>query len=242
MKTSNPLSQALIPAIDKIVEVRYEPARLAVEKLQRAHPDATPAQIGDIIIRRARTELGTTGAAAGGLASVPGVGTGAAISASAADVTWTISRIAEMVLALGIAYGHTAAEIEERRAWVLAVLATASGAAAGLNGVAADLGKKGGVKIVKSIPMSQIVRLNRMLGGRVVVKWGTIQGSIRLGTIIPLGVGAAIGGGGNMFLVNRVGGHACNFFDDGLGPDSFEAGVVVSPSPEPLGPAQGLAA
>jgi hypothetical protein len=41
-----------------------------------------------------------------------------------------------MVLSIGAAYGHEAEEIEERRAWVIAVLGMASGAAGGIGGVA----------------------------------------------------------------------------------------------------------
>ena len=56
------------------------------------------------------------------------------------------------------------------------------------------------------------------MGGRIVVKFGTKQGAVRLGRLVPFGVGAAIGGGGNLLLVRAVGRHAKDFFDDGLAP------------------------
>lgn len=215
MGVGDAVGKAMAPAIDTLVSARYEPAVAVVDRLREGQPDATARQLADSLISRYRKELTTVGAAAGGAAAMPGVGTAASFAASGADVGWTVSRLGELVLSIGAAYGYSADEVEERRTWVLAVLGMATGAASGMNGVAAQVGQKGGVKLVKAIPMSQITRLNRELGGRIIVKFGTKQGAVRLGRLIPFGVGAGIGAGGNLLLVNAVGRSAKDFFDDG---------------------------
>lgn len=225
MAVGDVFGRALIPAVDKLVEVRYDAARRTTDRLKQRNPDASEVEIADALIRRYRKELGAAGAAAGGAAAVPGIGTASSVAVNSADVGWTIARLGEMILSIGAAYGHDAESIEERRAWVLAVLGMATGASGGLSGVAGQIGSKGGVKVVKAIPMSQITRLNRALGGRIIVKFGTKQGAVRLGRLVPFGVGAAIGGGGNVLLVRAVGNRAKDFFDDRLSSEPVAVAV-----------------
>lgn len=230
MGIGDAVGKAVIPAIDKLVETRYEPARRSAARLREAHPNAKPPDLADALIRTYRKELGAVGAAAGGTSAIPGAGTAAGVVAGVADAGWTTGRLGELILSIGAAYGHGAEQIEQRRAWVLAVLGMATGASSGLTGVAAQVGTKGGVKIVNAIPISQIVRINRALGGRIIVKFGTKQGAVRLGRLVPFGVGAAIGGGGNVLLVRAVGNRAKDFFDDGLAGVAPEPGAVPSAS------------
>lgn len=211
----NAVGQLITPAIDALVEARYEPAAAAVARLAARHPSASSREKADKLVARYRKELGMVGAASGGAAALPGVGTAAGLGASGADVAWTVSRLGEMILSIGVAYGHGAEDVEGRRAWVMSVLAVSLGVAKGIGGVAGEIGQKGGIKVVKAIPMSQITRINQALGSRVIVKFGTQQGVVRLGRIVPFGIGAGIGAGGNVLLVNSVGRAARNFFDDG---------------------------
>lgn len=214
------VGSAVIPAIDKLVELRYEPAAESVARLRHRHAQLDSRGIANKLIGQYRKELAAVGGLSGGASAVPGVGTGVSIAASGADVAWSVGRLGEMIMSIGISFGHEANEIEHRRAWVMAVLGMATGAASGVSGLAAEVGSKGGVKVVKAIPMSHIVRINQALGGRIIVKFGTKQGVVRLGRLIPFGVGAGIGAGGNVLLVNSVGRSAKSFFDDGGQPAS----------------------
>lgn len=71
-------SRAIVPVVDKVVEVRYEPTVAMVEALRSRLRSATQRELADEIIRRYRKELGAVGAASGGTAAVPGAGTGVA--------------------------------------------------------------------------------------------------------------------------------------------------------------------
>lgn len=219
-------SKAIVPAIDKVVELRYDPMDELVARLTSRHPNATPSEVADEIIRRYRKELGTVGAATGGTAAMPGTGTSVALGLGFADVSWTTARLGEMIMALGIAYGHSAEEIEIRRAWILAVLGMAMGAASALESAVPGIAGKGGAKLVSAIPISQIVRINQLLGGRIIVKYGEKQGVIKLGKLAPFGIGAALGGGGNVLLVRAVGNRGKDFFDDGAEPPFVSAAAA----------------
>jgi hypothetical protein len=215
MNIGEEISKGFTKAVDKVVELRYEPAQNSVEKLRQRNPQKTPDQLADLVVRRRRKELGAVGAASGGVAAVPMVGTGASLAAMGGDTGWMVLRIGEMILELGVVYGHDAESIEERRAWVMSVLSLSLGIAGGIEGVGKEIAQKGGVQLVKKLPMTQIVAINRVLGGRIVVKWGANQGVIRLGRLIPFGVGAVIGLTANAVFVTTVGTRAKHFFDDG---------------------------
>lgn len=209
----NPLTAALLPTIDRLVEARYSPALDAVQRLADDRPEWDVQRRVDALIADCRRELTAIGAAAGGAAAVPGAGLAAAATASTADIAWTVTRLGELIMAIGIAHGHTSDSIETRRAWVLSVLSMATGASKGLKGLAQQVGSKGGARVVEAIPMPLIDQINRAVGGRVLVKWGTQQGAVRLGRLVPFGIGAVIGGAGNALLVQVVGRQAQHFFD-----------------------------
>lgn len=207
------LPALLLPAVDKLVDSRYDAARAAVARLSADQPGWDPPRQADALIAECRRELAAVGAAAGGAAAVPGVGMVAAATASSADVAWTVTRLGELIMAIGIAHGYTSEAIETRRAWVLSVLSMATGASKGLRGLAQQVGSHGGARVVDAIPPSLLDRVNGTVGARVLVKWGTQQGVIRLGRLVPFGIGALIGGVGNAALVQVVGHQAKGFFD-----------------------------
>ncbi len=215
--TSSPevgvIGRALLPAVDRLVDTRYPTAVSAVARVRAARPAAEGTQIADELIRLARRELVAVGAAAGGAAAVPGIGTSIGLAANTADVGWTVARLGELILAIGLAYGHTPESIEERRTWVLAVLAMATGASNGLRDLARQVGSKGGATIVKGVPNTVLIRMNRVLGRRLVARWSAREGFRRMGRLVPFGLGAVIGGAGNAAIVAVVGREAKRFFD-----------------------------
>lgn len=47
----------------------------------------------------------------------------------------------------------------------------------------------------------------------MLVRWGSTHAAIRLGNVVPFGVGAAVGVGANVLVVNLVDARARAFFD-----------------------------
>ena len=210
------LAKPLTAAIDQVVKSRYEPAVDSVHALRARRPRASRAELADVIITRYRNELGGLGAASGGIAAVPGIGTAIVVVGSVSESGWSVVALGQMILEIGVVYGHDARSVEERRAWVLAVLALALGVAEGLEEAAGLIVRRGGVAALKAMPTAQVARVNRLVASRMLLRWGSAQAAIRLGNVVPFGVGAAIGAGANVLLVNLVGARAKAFFDEGL--------------------------
>ena len=211
------------PIVDRLVESRYEAAIDAVAELQAAHPTANSARIADLLIRRATRELAAVAAFSGGAAASPGIGTAASALTAGADLAWTLSRLGEMVMAIGAAYGHDASSIEQRRAWVMSVLTVADGAASGVEGVAARLGARGGLAAVQRMAGTDLSAVNAGLGAKVTGRIVTEQVAARAGRLVPFGIGAGIGAAGNMLITRSVGRAAKDYFGASRDPSASSA-------------------
>jgi len=60
-----------------------------------------------------------------------------------------------------------------------------------------------GRQIVNKIPMSAVLRANKVLGPRFITKYGTKQGILVLSKQIPLGLGIGVGASAN-YVVGRT--------------------------------------
>ena len=169
-------------------------------------------EIVDELVRKYSKELAAVAALSGGAAALPGTGTAAAVLATGADVAFTIGKLAEMVLAIGVAHGHDARSIEERRAWVLAVLSMGKGAVSGVEGLAGRIGAEGGARIVTTITSTQLDSVNSRLAAKMLARLASEQSAARLGRLLPFGIGAGVGAAGNVLIVRSVARTARKFF------------------------------
>lgn len=222
-KATRNLERILRPALDRVVKTRYEPAEALVMRLQAERPRATTDEVVDVIVKRYARELAAVAALTGGAAAIPGAGTGTALATGGIDLAYSMTKLGEMILAIGIAYGHTSRSVEERRTFVLEVLAMANGVATGIEGVAGRLGAAGGAGLVARIPDEALLSINKRLGARVLAKFAAEQGAVRLGKIIPFGIGAGIGAAGNTILVRSVARQARKFFSEQPSPATIAA-------------------
>jgi hypothetical protein len=216
------VGELVIAAVDKAVITRWESAQV---RAGRAKASSHEGRL-DEVARAFAQELAAAGAMSGGLAAAPGVGTGAAIASASAEVSWTTVRLGDLVLTVAALHGHDQPSVEERRAWVLAVLAGGSAMTGTATALAKEMGKGLGAKATKKIPTAALQALNRTLGRTVVTKYGTKRGAIALGRLLPFGVGAAIGGGLNYATVRVIARRADRFFQ------LLSAQAVDSPADE----------
>ena len=207
---------------DRAVELRWDRAQaVALETAPGAPPGVKAREIA-APIRKSMTALG---AAAGATAAAPGVGTSVAVSTLVAELGVVALKTTDMVMAIGAAYGHTDATAEERRAWVLAVLAFGDDAAEEFSTLARDMGMKlgqghaielageavgGGAGQVATI--DALRRINTTLVAQVLKKWGTRRGAATIGKLLPFGVGAAVGGSANFWMLREFSKQADKFF------------------------------
>ncbi|MFT4087243.1 MAG: hypothetical protein QM658_08790 [Gordonia sp. (in: high G+C Gram-positive bacteria)] len=194
-------SVALVGRILEQAQRLQEPAVAKyVAHLRKAHPDDSPEQIVERLERRFLNTVTASGGVVGATASIPGVGTIAALSALTADTALFIEASALLALATAEVHGISPADAELRRSLVLSV-------ALGEEGVTA-LGKVVGARgtgalsrlAIPGLPNGQVAKLNKMLTGKLVKKFAVRRAPVLVGKLIPGGVGAVVGGAGNRAL------------------------------------------
>lgn len=198
-----PDSSATLELVDKALAVQAPLVTANLARIRRRRPDATPGQI----IRRLNVEFRAatigSGTAVGASAAAPGVGTGVALALSAGEAIGFMGVTALYVLSLAQVHGIPVQDIERRRTLLMAVMLGGAGAKS-VEQVAERTGQHWARQVVKSIPMARINAVNKVLGKNFVTKYGTKQGIVVLGRVIPFGIGAAIGGVANAVLSQGV--------------------------------------
>jgi hypothetical protein len=116
-----------------------------------------------------------------------------------------------MILTMAALHGRQAPTLDERRAWVLAVLIFGSSAREGFTSAAKQLGLE--LEQPNSrVPLATLRAINGLFGNKLLRRYGTKRGAIALGTALPLGVGAVIGGTANYSAVKLLARNADRFF------------------------------
>lgn len=188
-----PLPLALL---DKALSLQAPLTERHIARLRRNRPEAMPQQI----VRRLNAELRSAtisaGAGVGAAAAAPGVGTGVALALSGAEAIAFLNATVLYILARGEVQDITVDDVERRRTLVMAVMLGDAGAK-GIGTVAERTGQHWARQLVRGIPMTKIHAINKVLGRHFVTKYGTKQGIVVLGKIVPFGIGAAIGGTAN---------------------------------------------
>jgi hypothetical protein len=201
------IGTTVLSSVDTAVDLRWDKARLTAASTTGSVEERV-AQVRRVYAR----ELATVGAAAGGTAALPAVGTAGVLATTVAEFGYFTMRIADLILAIAAIHGHTEATVEQRRAWVLSIMAFGDGAASGFTKVAGELGKGLGEKLTRRISAESLMRINKTVGRTIVTKYGTKRGAIALGRALPFGIGAVIGGTANYASARVIASQANRFF------------------------------
>jgi hypothetical protein len=191
------VDQRLDRALDAVLSVQ-RPAVLAyLDRMRARRPDATPAEVVGMLERHYLAAVTGIGAAAGGAAAMPGVGTVASLASGAAEVTAFVTTTAVFVLALAELHGIPVSDPQLRRALVLGVLLGDAGAAV-VRGEAAQAPHW--AQVLGHARREQIAGINSRVMRMLVARFGARQGALMVGRALPLGVGAGVGALGNAAL------------------------------------------
>lgn len=221
----------VLMAVDKAVEDRWD---RAVRAATRAKGDTVDERVSSVL-RSYRRELTTVGAATGAVAAAPVIGSAAAASALMADLAWFGMRATDLIMTVGAIHGHVESTAEERRAWVLSVLAFGEDAANQFTTLVREIdaslatseqvtARAAGVLGGDAATIDALRRINSSLASQVLKKYGTRRSILAVGKLLPFGVGAVVGGGANYAFVRVVGKQADVFFRTaGLLPSSPRA-------------------
>jgi hypothetical protein len=149
-----------------------------------------------VTIAASVSALASTGAAVGATAAAPAVGTGIGLALSAGEFFSSLELSTLFVVSVAEVHGVRLDEIERRRTLVMGVLLGES-ASTTIGKVAERTGQHWGRQLVSKVPLATLRQINKVLGRNFVTRYGTRQGIIVLGRVVPFGIGAVIGGGAN---------------------------------------------
>ncbi len=192
---------ALDAALDRALHVQRSAVIGYLDRIRARHRDLTPEQLVRLLERRYLAAVAAIGAASGGAAAVPGVGTSASLASAVLEISAFTEATALFTLAVAEVYGVRAEDPAFRRALVLAVLLGDSGAA---ELTAAAAGSRWGMVLAHRVPEETIHRVNRTLGKHFAKHFGARQGALVFARALPLGIGAGIGAAGNMVLARTA--------------------------------------
>ncbi|MFI6639574.1 hypothetical protein [Streptomyces sp. NPDC050504] len=188
--------QRALDLLDRAIAAQSPLVRKNIARARQRNPEATPAQVVRTLERMYVSALAGTGAAVGGTAAAPGVGTGVALALSAGETLSSLELSALFALSIAEVHGVPIDEVERRRTIVMGIMLGGSGTAT-ITKVAERTGQHWGRQIVAKVPVETLRQINKVLGRNFVTKYGTKQGIIVLGRVAPFGIGAVIGGGAN---------------------------------------------
>lgn len=188
--------QRVLDLLDKAIDVQSPLVRKNIARARQRNPEATPAQLIRALERMYVSALTGTGAAVGGTAAAPGVGTGIALALSAGEALSSLELSALFALSIAEVHGIPLDEVERRRTIVMGIMLGGTGSTT-IAKIAERTGQHWGRQVVAKVPVETLRQINRILGRNFVTKYGTKQGIIVLGRVAPFGIGAVIGGGAN---------------------------------------------
>jgi hypothetical protein len=222
-------AKALSNILERGARVQAPAVEAYVQRLRRASPGASPAEIITKLEKRYLAAVMASGAAVGSAAAFPGIGTIAALSAVAGETVVFLEATALFVLAVAEVHGIPAGHREHRRALVLSVLVgdDSKGAVRDLVGPGRTNGGWLG-ESTAALPLPVVSQLNNRLLKYFVKRYALRRGAIAFGKMLPMGIGAVIGGGGNRLMGKKIISNARTAF--GPPPGRWPVAVHVLPS------------
>jgi hypothetical protein len=194
---------ALLALLDSALALQVPLVERHIGRLRRNRPDAPPVAILKRLNREFRATTVSAGLGVGAVAASPRVSRRLALSLSGAEVVGYFNAAALYVLSRAELHGTSVDDIEGRRTLVMAIMLGEAGAKS-VERVAERTGQHWARQLVKKIPQHKIKAVNDVLGRHFVTKYGTKEGIVVLGRVVPFGIGAVIGGTANAFSSQAI--------------------------------------
>lgn len=193
--------QRVLELLDKVINAQSQLVQKNIVRARQRKPEATPAHVIRSLERMYVSALTGAGIAVGGAAAAPGVGTGLALALSGGEALSSLELSTLFALSVAEVHGVPIDELERRRTIVMGILLGGTGSTT-LPRVAERTGQHWARQFVAKVPVETLHQINNVLGKNFVTKYGTKQGIIVLGRVVPFGIGAVIGGGANAALAS----------------------------------------
>ena len=214
---SNPF---VVRGIDRVLTVQRPLVLAHIRAIRRWRPDATPDQIIRTLERRYLAAVTTGGALVGASAAIPAIGTGASLALSGVETAGFLEASALYAQSVTEVHGIIVDDPDRARALVMTMVLGTAGSdlvkqlAGQVSGTGAAKSTFWGEMITKSLPRAVMGPIADRIKKTFLKKFAVAQGTNVIGRLIPFGVGAVIGGGGNHLLGRQI----IRTSRDGFGP------------------------
>jgi hypothetical protein len=197
-------AKALSHVLESSTRLQAPAVKAYVARLRKSDPDATPAQIVTRLEKHYLAAVMASGAAVGSAAAFPGIGTLTALSAVAGETVLFLEATAAFALAVAEVHGIPMEDRDRRRNLVLGVLVGEEG-----KGAVRELlgpGRTSGAWLAEAelLPLPMVSQLNTRLMQYFVKKYTVKRAAMAFGKLLPVGIGAAVGGGGNRLMGKKI--------------------------------------
>ncbi len=228
-------ARALSMILEKGARVQAPAVKAYVDRLRRSNPDASPAEIVTKLEKHYLATVMASGAAVGSAAGLPGIGTLTALAAVAGETVVFLEATSLFVLAVAEVHGIPAEHRERRRALVLAVLVgdDSKHAVRELLGPGRTTGGAWLSESAATLPIPAVAQLNNRLLKYFVKRFALKRGAMAFGKLLPMGIGAVLGGGGNRMMGKKIVSNARTAF--GPAPSRWPVTLHVLPSADASG-------
>lgn len=231
VNVSNPM---VVRGIDRVLTVQRPVVLAHLRSIRRGRPSATPDELIRTLERRYLAAVTTGGALVGASAAIPAVGTGASLALSGVETAGFLEASALFAQSITEVHGIVVDDPDRARALVMTmVLGTAgSDLVKQLAGQVAGTGPAKstfwGEMVTKSIPRAAMGPIADRIKKSFMKRFAVAQGTNVIGRLIPFGVGAVIGGGGNHLLGRQI----VRASREGFGPAPAAFPVWLEPKPK----------
>ena len=197
-------AKVLSHVLESSARLQAPAVKAYVAKLRRSAPEATPAEIVARLEKQYLAVVMASGAAVGSAAAFPGIGTLAALSAVAGETVVFLEATAAFVLAVAEVHGIPVEDRERRRTLVLAALVGEDGSGAVKDLLGATRTSGAWLAEAELLPLPVVSQLNSRMTQYFVKKYTIKRTAMAFGKMLPVGIGAAVGGGGNRLMGKKI--------------------------------------
>lgn len=222
----------------RAVEIQRPLVLANIRRLQRRYPNASAAQLADRLERDYLSAVTGGGALVGATAVVPGVGTIASLGLSAAATVAFLEATALYATSLAELHGIRMTDPDKASTMVMAVMLGEEGTSllGSLSGQALGKGKGAtqawGNILARRMPSSGFGSVRQRVQRVFLRSLLKRQGTALFGRALPFGIGAVVGGAGNLMMGRAVVANAKEAF--GPMPDTIpgELNAAAAASPD----------
>lgn len=204
---SNPF---VVHGIDRLLTVQRPVVLAHIRSIRRGRPNATPEEIIRTLERRFVAAVTTGGALVGASAAVPAVGTTASLALSGVETAGFLEASALFAQSITEIHGIVVDDPDRARALVMTMVLGTAGSdlvkqiAGQVSGTGPGRTAFWGEMVTKSLPRTVMGPIGDRIKKTFIKRFAVAQGTNVVGRLIPFGVGAIIGGGGNNILGRQI--------------------------------------